>query len=447
MRYSVTRILDKEALSVVLWMLPLWCFLLPPAFATDLTVTNVEITQAIQTTTNTIELVTQRGTAVRATLADLEASWPPVSGVTGRLHVFVNGAEITPAAGVPPVNAPLTVPAAPQRANENDTLNFELPSASGITASADVDFRVDITPATGETNTANNSVAADNLTFIDRTTPSIFFTRVNYVPSGLGLPNLADLQPGVGDVFVRGIYPVNDSDPNLYRQGLFPTLTFNQDAGTVGTIDGTDVDNLLSLLASCRQLIVDAGLGANNRTFLYGWIAGNPINGNGWGQQPGFNAFGNTQHTRHQRTFAHELGHNFGLPHPDSATLDQVGWDVGARLVNNPPGNNTTGRVKGVNLFDIMVGGQLTNSAWVNTTTYNFFLGSSIVSSPDVLVAAAGGPEAVGGAEEELAELDAAISRTVVVQGIFDPEGERLVYLKPVFRFPLRRRSRMMPGP
>src|SRR5919198_2669678 len=119
--------------------------------AVDLTVTGVEVTQAIQTPTNSIKLVALRSTAVRATLG-VTGSAGPVSGVTGRLHVFVGGTEITPSAGVAPTNAPFTAPLAPQRANENDTLNFELLAPTNITASANVDFEVDVTPVAGETS-------------------------------------------------------------------------------------------------------------------------------------------------------------------------------------------------------------------------------------------------------------------------------------------------------
>jgi hypothetical protein len=187
----------------------------------DLTVAAVEVTQAIQTSTNTIQLVAQRSTAVRATIG-VTGGVGPVAGVTGTLHVFVDALEITPAGGVAPINAPVTAPLAPQRANENDTLNFELPAPTGITASDDVDFQVDITPVAGETDTTNNSGAANNLTVVETATPLLFFTRVDFTPSGLGVPALDLVQPGVGDMFVRGIFPVDDSDPNLYREGLFP---------------------------------------------------------------------------------------------------------------------------------------------------------------------------------------------------------------------------------
>lgn len=384
--------------------------------AVDLTVTNVEVTQAIQTPTNTVQLAAQRRTAVRATLGVTGGASP--AGVTGRLHVFVGGAEITDPAGLAPL-ASITAPAAPDRANETHTLNFELPTPSGIGASTDVDFRVDVTPVPGETDTGNNSGSANNLTFVARTNPIIFFTRINYAPSGLGNPPDAFIQAGTGDAFIRGIFPVNEADPTLYRQGLFPSLGFNEDADGNGRLDvfAAEGDNLISLLASCRQLIVDSGVGPADQVFLYGWIAG-PVDGNGLSTIPGRNAFGNAEENRGQRTFAHEMGHLFGLVH-NGRNLDQVGWDVGGRLPGNPAGNNVTGRVRPTTLFDIMVAGLLTNQAWVDTTTYNFFFSHAVLG---------GAPDSGDQAKPS--------ERVAVIQGIFDPSGERLVSLKPVFRYP-----------
>jgi hypothetical protein len=391
--------------------------------AVDLTVTNVEVTQATQTTTNSIRLVARRATAVRATVG-VSGAAGPVSGITGELHVFVNGTEVTPTTGVPPINAPFTAPVSPQRNNENDTLNFELLAPTGITASTDVDFVVNVDPIPGEANTANNSRAVNDRTAVNRRTPFLFFTRIDYTPSGLGLPPLAAVQAGIGDAFVRGILPVDDSDPALYRQGIFPTLTWTEDANGDGILDalGADGNNLLTFLESCRQLIVNSGVGASDRIFLYGWINGNPIDGNGLASVGGRVGFGNTQASRYQRSYAHELTHNFGLNH-NSRGLDEVGWDVGARLVNNPSTNNTTGRVKPIitavtgPFFDIQNAGRLTNEAWVDTTTYNFLLSHSTLQpgpSPDLRV------------------------KVAYLQGIFDPSGSELVQLNPVFRFPWR---------
>jgi hypothetical protein len=348
-----------------------------------------------------------------------------VAGVTGRLHVFVDGIEITPVAGVPAINEPFTAPLAPQRANENHTLNFELPAPTGITASANVDFQVDVTAVAGETNTANNSGFANDLTFVDRTTPRLFFTRIDYTPAGLGLPAVESVQPGVGDAFVRGILPVNDADPELYQEGLFPSLTYTQDDNVNNLLDGctpsspsTDNDNLLSLLASCRQLIVDSGEGASDRIFLVGWLAGNPTGGdNGCASIGGRVAYVNTEDARYQRSYAHELTHNFGFDHNSDSIAPEVGWDVGARLVNNPAANNTNGRVKPTTRFDIQNPGQVTNSAWIKTGLPDGYQG--LLNHPTL---ASAGPDFS--------------MKVLVIQGSFDPTGVQLRQLKPVFRFP-----------
>jgi hypothetical protein len=396
-----------------------------PAYAVDMSVSGVEVTQATQTPTNSLRLVAQRSTAVRATLVNNDGG--AVGGVTGTLHVFRNGTEITAPAGAAPINAPFLAPVAPARANENDTLNFELTGAgvSGLTASTDVDFRVDVTPVAGETVTANNSGSANNLTVATNTTPSIFFTRINFVSQGLPTDSL--IQPGTGDAMLRGVLPVNDTDPNLYRQGLFPSLTYNNDDGDgilefPATTEGPD---LLNLLASCRQLIVNNGLGPDLTTYLYGWLKGNPTDHNGLSTTPGKNAYGNSDPVRHQRTFAHEFNHLLGAQHPPTdETLDQVGWDVTGRLVTNPAGNNTPGRVKPTSLFELMVPAKLTNQAWISSSHYSGELTDAAIGN---------GPDA--SPDKVKKRMQANI---MFVQGTFNAAGTRLLGLEPVFRYPWR---------
>jgi hypothetical protein len=347
-----------------------------------------------------------------------------VPGVTGVVHVFRNGTEITPTAGVAPL-ATLTAPLAPNRATETDTLNFELPVSAldQLTATTNLDVRVDVTPVAGETNTANNSGAANDLTVVAGVNPKLFFTRINYTPAGLGLPSNAFIQSGVGDAFVRGIIPVNDRDPNLYAQGLFPSLTYTGDANGDGILEALDTDgsSLLDLLESCRQLIVDNGLGANETTFLFGWLAGNPINGNGLASVGGRISFGNTDPIRGQRSYAHELTHNFGFNHVTN-NIDEVGWDVGARLVNNPSTNNTLGHVKPTSLFDIQVGGLLTNQAWIDTPKYISLLGNTALGF--------GSGDTQGDIRKK------AKRQVLVIQGQLDRKGARVLRLEPVFRYP-----------
>lgn len=390
----------------------------PDADGADVFVTSMEVTQAFQDATNAVALVSNRTTTVRVRVGVVGDG--PATNVSGTLRVFVNGAEVTPAAGIAPINPGLAVPATAtwDRDNEAHTLNFELPSPNGLSPSTDVDFVVELS-APGDPDTTNNTGSVEDLTVVERITPMLYFTRINYTPAGAGLPALADVQAGVGDAFVVGIYPVDDADTELYREGLFPTLTWSQDPNGNGLIDGDgEHSDLLDWLEACRQLIVDEE-GNGDMIFLYGWVAGNPIPSNGWGRTGGRVAFGNTEHSRHQRTFAHELGHNFGLSHNNRTLAPDAGWDSGARLDGNPATNNTTGRVKPSPRNDIMVGGLLTDQAWVDQTTYEYFLGHAVLDP-----AGPGGP-------------DARYSQGVVaVSGVLTTDGRQLVRLNPVFRYP-----------
>jgi hypothetical protein len=393
----------------------------PAAQAVDLSVASVEVTQATQKPDNSIKLVARRSTAVRATIAVADSA-APVADVTGVVKVFRNGTEITPPGGAAPL-APLTAPLAPDRAVETDTLNFELPTSAldQLTATTNLDVQVDVTPVPGESNAANNTGTANDLTVVAGVNPKLFFTRIDYTPAGLGLPSTGFVQPGTGDAVVKGILPVDDRDSGLYTQGLFPSLTFTRDddgdniiTGGSGTAADAEGNALLNLLEQCRQLIVSNGLGALDSTFLHGWVAGNPLSGNGLAGIGGRTSYGNTDPVRGQRSYAHELTHNLGFDHINS-NIDQVGWDVGARLANNPSTNNTTGRVKPVSLFDIQVPGLLTNQAWIETPKYISLLGNTALGF---------GSGDTGG------DVKRKVRRNVLaIQGVLDPRGRRVIRL------------------
>jgi hypothetical protein len=388
----------------------------------DLTVATVEVTQGVQTVGNTIPLVARRSTAVRATIGVADSAG--AVRATGRLHVFVNGTAITPGEGLPPISDPFFARLSPDRDEEIDTLNFEFPAPTGIPASSDVDFRVDVTAVTQqETDTGNNSGWANNLTFFNRSAPRIFYIPIDYTPSGLGLPPEGPIGPGVGDALLRAILPVNDADPLLYRAAPAPPLTFSEDENGNGLLDrGAERNNFFSMLASTRQLIVENGLGASDRTFLYGWVAGSPFDGYSGVARPNARlAFGNTLPDRYQGTFAHEIGHLFGLQHPDEATppgpeqIDEVGWDVGGRLLDNPLENTVFGRVKPTTVSDMMDGGELTRDRWLHTRYY-----TELFNHPTLL-------------PDRLAEFK---QFALWIAGIIEERGSELHRLWPVFRYP-----------
>ena len=105
--------------------------------------------------------------------------------------------------------------------------------------------------------------------------------------------------------------------------------------------------------------------------YVYGWIPGG-ISYNGVSTIGGPASMGNTQDFKNQRTFAHEIGHNFGLSHV-SQKINTFGIDVEGHLKiseNLLP-------VKLSTLNDIMVPGLNTNQAWVGSNTYNFFINHS----------------------------------------------------------------------
>jgi hypothetical protein len=94
-------------------------------------------------------------------------------------------------------------------------------------------------------------------------------------------------------------------------------------------------------------------------------------------------------------------------------------------LEDNPTGNNTNGRVKPSTLSDIMVGGLLTNQAWIDQTNYEYFLGHDVLDSGETV------------SSDRSDRRDKRLQqRVVAVSGVLNIDGTKLVRLNPVFRYP-----------
>ena len=312
----------------------------------DAQVTNIKWAQSIQVNMAT-DLAAGKPTMVRALVALTNPPTNPVM-LDGIMRVYVDGVE----ASFSPVysdNGPY--PASTTAGNwnlENDTLNFTfIPPASN-----DVLVEVEINPPgpnfVPEADTSNNTKTSGPREFKSRGTPELVYSPINYTLGG-GLPNTSLIEPGVGDNFIQGIYAPADW---FYHRTDAPSKTWNQSLNGSGS-------------ALNNSLLADLNLMVPKPDFIYGWVPGGlPYNGQAIGI-PGKAAMGNTQTFKHQRTFAHEIGHLLGFPH-NSTLLGFYGNDVeeGLAITQNLP------LIKADNLNDIMVPGLNTNQAWIARPTY-----------------------------------------------------------------------------
>jgi hypothetical protein len=104
-----------------------------------LSISQVEVTQGIQTIPASVKLVAQKPTVVRVTVNHSLGAWgtSQVPSVTGRIKAQILGSPWSPwydsVNGSNPIGATpgssITVPANPLRSNTNDTLNFLIPPA------------------------------------------------------------------------------------------------------------------------------------------------------------------------------------------------------------------------------------------------------------------------------------------------------------------------------
>lgn len=310
----------------------------------------IEVNQSVQS--GTTPLVAGRATFVRTTVAVTDAP-PGTTPIDGLLRVFVNGLE-TADSPIYSDNGPFPAGGHSNPATENGTLNFIfLPPASN-----NVVLQVEINPAgpnfAAESDTADNLISTAPLTFSVQKVPELAYVPIDYRPSGGATPNLpplAQIEPGMGDNFILGIYPTKDW---YYHRTDAPSKLWTSSLAGSGS-------PLLDSLA------VDINLMSPKPDFLYGFVPGG-LSYNGQSVIGGNVSMGNTELIRFQRTIAHELGHNFGLQH-NSITTGVIGVDVERHLHLT----QNLGLIKAASLKDIMYAGLLTPEAWVWPTNYAFF--------------------------------------------------------------------------
>jgi hypothetical protein len=340
----------------------------------DLSISKMEVNQALQQ--GNTPLVGGRSTFVRVQLRVKNPPAPTVP-IDGLLHVAVDGVE-APWSPVYSDNGPYPAQVQVNLENENATLNFIFLAPT----SNNVVLTVDVNPAgpnfVAEALLDNNSFSSPVLVFGDQAVNEIAYVPIDYRPSGgptPNLPNLNQIEPGSGDNFVAGIYPVKDW---LFHRSDVPSKLWNQSLEPSGT-------NLLNSLQA------DAALMSPVPDFIYGFVPGG-LSYNGVSYISSNVAFGNTQLERFQRTMAHEMGHNFGLQH-NTTTNGTIGVDVERQLHIT----QSLPLIKPASLKDIMYAGLLTPEAWVAPSNYNFFYNSANFNFSAQDIALASGPLFVAG--------------------------------------------------
>ncbi|MBI1303129.1 MAG: hypothetical protein GC172_05015 [Phycisphaera sp.] len=317
----------------------------------DLSVASIEVSQGLQTSTNSLAFVARNATSVRVKVS-LNGSPAPVSGVDAVLRVYADGIEI-PSSPVYSTNGPIVAPVSPNSASIDHTLNF----LCAPPQSAAVTFTVTVNPfrTVAETNHANNTASFGPRAFLCRKFVDLAYVPINYPLAG-GLPSAALIEPGMGDRFLRGIFKTGDWN---YHRSPLPPLLWTPNVNS-------SVTALLNTLNDIRQNQIPAA-GYARPDFVYGWLPGNPFSGNGAAISVGGSvAFGNTELSRFQRTFAHEIGHLWGLNHHNS-TIGVTAFDV-QHLLREPLG---LAQVMPATRRDVMVAGLTTPDAWVWANTYN----------------------------------------------------------------------------
>ena len=322
------------------------------ATAQDVAIEDVLVTQAIRFFAT--PLVGENVTFVRV-FVETPGTSAPVPGVDGLVRVFVDGveADFSPLRSI---NGPITSPSSPSDLVPEHHLNFVFVAPT----SSDVDLRVVLNPSLSipGDDPANNVATVNNLNFQCRGTVDLTYVPINYTPGG-GLPSETFTQPGVGDGFLRGIFKPGAWD--YHRSPLGP-LTWTQNINQSNNA-------LLNTLRDIRTSQIPSA-GYPTPDFVYGWLPGNPFSGNGQAIGiPGDVGFGNTENSRFQRTFAHEIGHLLGEGH-NNEEANTLCIDVEHHL--RDPLNIAQIRF---DELDVMVAGQITSVAWVSSNTYNNAIG------------------------------------------------------------------------
>ncbi len=376
----------------------------------NLVIDGLEVTQAIQYyraaqhltdaadrgPDNSIRLVTNKTAWVRAYLRsgqDPAFDGGNLAGVNGTLRVERRvGGVWGVVANIPSQNGPITAQDSfvnydAERSNINSSLNFVVPAAvmTGL-----LRFTVDVASPFPNCpgNSASRQVQADvNLTqTLNAAFITIGYNGPNATNTGnlvLPAPTLAQCQAEAG--WAMRAYPVSGA-PNVRIAGTFVTNTPLNDPRSC---PGCCSPNWQPLLQQVANLVAADQLANPGGNWVYYGIINNgiPVNVpgcNGWG------ATGGLAGNQGGVTYAHEIAHQFGLPH---ARCGNVGAGNAAYPVYEPydlpvdPPNTTNWTMASIGEYGLDINnGNIANPnnavdfmsycgpRWISLFTYDFLI-------------------------------------------------------------------------
>src|SRR2546427_8486090 len=358
----------------VMLLLPIWA---SQARAHDgqvsLALGDLEVTQSVQTRPQVpadpgIGLSAHKPTAIRAYIEAQRYIHFSFFGFTTHFPVFVPAVSVngtltvkqgaTTLATLPASNGPISVApwTSPNPENANSSLTFEyaFPPDGTLT------FELSLSTSTPNINVVNP--AFTNRDFIHNERLRVEGVRLQYDNDASRIASAAL----VGDA-MAWFLKAGPLAPCKLQYWVNPTVKqWGVDLTT--TVDG----NLLDSLALMQTV------GGTTYDNVFGFWPG-AVNGNGLATVPScaaphaVSAYGNTELSRYQRTFNHELYHNYCQVHQSQAT-GQIGVTAFDTDLHVPISSTK---------YDVMVPGLLTNQAWQSPSRYSHFWNLWQATSPE----------------------------------------------------------------
>jgi len=262
---------------------------------------NLEITQAVQQPDNSVTLIANRPTFVRALITSTVAH----TNVSARLYGYQNGLPL-PGSPLAATNNPHTLKSTVNRGALNDTFNFQLPSTwqqGTVTLNYYATNSTTFTDAGGPKTAQFTTADPLNVTVVP----------VNYVctsgGSGSTLPNppysyLTD--------FTYRTYPVPSVSSSVHAAMTY----YGPCTSSVPDPEYADWDAMLSQVTGIWQS--EGRPDSYYYALVHVYCSGGCISGIGWigysKAAVGFDGFG-ASHSGASETHAHEVGHNHGRRH------------------------------------------------------------------------------------------------------------------------------------